>query len=862
MKNENNKTRRKAMHRVGQQSGVFFFCLALAGVMSSARIGVAVAPQNAGAAITIRTETAAGKASPNLYGIFIEDWCHQVEGGIYAEMVRNRSFDDTQSANETLVMGFAMNLPAADTQEPAKKQEIPGWKLVTATPGAIEWAIDRSHPLNENNPCCLRLAVKSTAGKNGIYNEGHCNNVAGIAVDKGSEYLFSCYALAASAEAGLLVSIEKPDGKILAAKTIPGLTGGWKKYELTLAPSETFTGARLFIAPTTAGNCYLDMVSLFPKDTWKNRPNGLRKDLMEMVAALKPSFVRFPGGCFVEGLELQNAWHWKKTIGPVEQRTGHWNIWGWRSSDGMGYFEYLQMCEDLGAEPLLVINDGISHTAQNGVQQDGVYTYQPMEKMNVLVQDAMDAVEYANGPVDSKWGELRAAAGHPQPFHLKMVEVGNENFGPEYAARYALFHDAFKARYPDITLIMDTWGPNNYPRNRVPDMRDIHRFADPYEFALKYHQFDDYDRQNPKVYFGEWCVNLERPFKDSLEEGLYEAVFLTGLEKNSDRVLMTSYAPLMNNQGWKNCKPNMISFDLDHAHGAPIYWLWKIYSEHRVTSLLNFNVTSPFYRPAKSGSIGVGTQETRAEFKDIRVTGLDGVLFDGNTAPANAWQRGKKKGKEAEKASDEILALVDGGSQAMLTRQEFSGDCTISLKARKLGGKNGFLVYFHTKNFCQIGGDGNKTVKIMGDELLHPTIPKLTLENNRWYDLKVVVRGDDVQCYMDGALVNQTSYLPLQTLYASVGRNDCSGEIILKVVNLSPVAQRTRLQVPGAQLAPTGAATVLTAPDPRARNTPEAPCRVVPQFAVVKNVSSDFDYEFPAFSATVLQLKQNQENQK
>lgn len=807
--------------------------------------------------ITVRADAPGRKASPDLYGIFVEDWCHQIEGGIYAEMIRNRNFDDTNSAKEVLVAGFAMRLPEQEKASAGKKVEVPGWKLAGSNPGNISWSIDQERPLNDRNPRHLRLEVKEVDGRVGIFNEGHCTNVKGIAVTKGSQYLFSCYARSETPNAGLNIVIETPDNRVLASKEIKAITGDWKKYDLTLTASESLTGARLFVAPTGAGVYHLDMISLFPKETWKGRPNGLRKDLMEFVAAMKPSFVRFPGGCFVEGLGLENAWHWKNTLGDVAQRPGHWNIWGWRYSGGMGYHEFLQMCEDLGAEPLHVVNDGISHMAVNGVQVDGVYAYQPMDQMHVLVQDALDSIEYANGPVTSKWGAMRAAAGHPEPFNLKYVEIGNENHGPEYAERYALFHDAIKAKYPEITVIMDTWGANNYPRNRVADMIDIHRFTTPYQHALNYFQFDKYERKKPKVYFGEWCVELELPNKESLEVGLYEGAFLTGLEKNSDHVLMMSYAPFMNNLGWQNRKPNMIGFDLDRVYGAPIYWIQRMYSENQVETLLDFAATSPEYRPEKVGTIGVGSQGTAVEFKDIVVSNASGVLFDGNTAKPGAWIGEGKRGKSQQ---PRMIALGEEGSHMILTGQEFKGDYTITLKARKLSGKNGFNVffntYFNTRYIWQIGGDGNKSAKFIGDGFANQKIASQSIETDRWYDLKLEIRGDDIKGYIDGGLVNETSYRPLQALYVSAGRKDSAGEIVLKVINVSPSAQQTRVQVPGAVLDKTGEAIVLTSADPLAKNSMETPNHVVPKTSVIGNVSADFEHTFPAYSATVLRLKE------
>lgn len=813
--------------------------------------------------IVVHTDKQGLKASPLLYGIFIEDWSHQVEGGIYAEMIRNRSFDDTKSSKEVLLVGFAMNMPGQEKVTDGKNIQVPGWKKIEDQPDGLKWSYDQSMPLNENNPRCLKIEVSEYKGRAGIYNVGHCTNVEGIAVTKGKDYLFSCYVRSEEKNGTLTVKIEAPNGKSLASKTINGFSKEWKKFEFTLTPDESLTGARLFISPKAGGTYYLDMVSLFPKETWKNRPNGLRNDLMDLVAGLKPRFVRFPGGCFVEGLGIVNSWQWKKTIGPIEQRPGHWNIWGWRSTDGLGYFEYLQMCEDLGAEPLHVVNDGISHDIND--PYNGKYEYVPMDQMNNLVQDALDAIEYANGPVNSKWGAKRAEAGHPKPFNLKFIEVGNENFGPEYAERYPLFQDAIKAKYPEITVIMDTYGADNYPKNRTPDMRDIHRFATPYLFAVNYHQFDKYEPKEPKVYFGEWCAQLENPKKETLETGLYEGAFLTGLEKNSDRVLMQSYAPFMKNMGWKDGKPNMINFDLDRAYGAPIYWIQKMYAENSVDELLKFEVVSPEIPLNESGCIGLGTQDTQAEFKDIRVERGNKLLLSADNLSEKDYKSGKKEDK-GWTLNNGAFTQVNDGNQSLIFNKEFTGNYTISLKARKLSGKNGFRIYFLDKAYCDLGGNGNKNAQFDGGDIfwkgggLTPLqqIKNLSIETNRWYDLRLEVNDYDISCYVDNNLVNNVSLLPMQTLYVSAGKDLIKNEVVLKVINVSSKLQSTQVKLPGLTLEPSGEATVITSKDPYAKNSLEHPNNVIPQTSKIRNISSDFEYLFPAYSATVLRFKAKQ----
>jgi len=366
------------------------------------------------ASIVIAADKPGITISPTLYGIFFEEINRAGDGGIYAEMIQNRSFEDDST-------------PIA-------------WTLVKGANADAAIDLDKNHPLNASNPTCLRLDIRKTAGERvGVANDGFKGapqrpankpeewrpkfqkaaneSASGIAVESGKQYNFSLSAQAAENFAGpLTVSLEKQDGTVLATKAIEKIDPHWKKYEGALIANSTDANARLVVAASKPGTLWLDMVSLFPRDTFKGRANGLRADLARMLVEMHPAFVRFPGGCFVEGTVMAEASRWKKTIGDVAERPGHYNLWGYRSTDGLGYHEYLQLCEDIGAEPLFVINVGMSH-------KENV----PMDKMDEFVQDALDAIEYANGPADSKWGALRAKADHPGPFHLKYIEVGNEN---------------------------------------------------------------------------------------------------------------------------------------------------------------------------------------------------------------------------------------------------------------------------------------------------------------------------------------------------------------------------------------------------------------------------------------------------
>jgi len=431
-------------------------------------------------------------------------------------------------------------------------------------------ACDHSRPLNANNPNSLRLDVQAVGERAGVSNEGF----NGINVRKGEKYLLSMAARANEGFAGTIdVSLEDADGKQLATTRFDGIGLDWKKLDAVLTSTESTPQARLVITTTAPGTIWLDMVSLFPAKTWKGRANGLRPDLAEMLVAMKPAFVRFPGGCFVEGDKLANATRWKQTIGDLSERPGHWNLWKYRSTDGLGYHEYLLLCEDLGAEPLFVINCGMAH-------EDNV----PMDKLGPWIQDSLDAIEYANGPVDSKWGALRAKNGHPAPFNLKYLEIGNENYGPLYQERYRAFYDAIKAKWPDIHLVAD-----EPTKERPTEITDDHYYNSPDFFIHNAGKYDSYDRKGPKIYVGEYAVTKECG-QGNLQAAVAEAAFMTGLERNSDHVVMSSYAPLFVNVGWRVWNPNAIVFDNHRAYGTPSYYVQKMFAENRGDVLLPIDI--------------------------------------------------------------------------------------------------------------------------------------------------------------------------------------------------------------------------------------------------------------------------------
>ena len=775
--------------------------------------------------ITVHADRPGVKISPMLYGIFFEEINRAGDGGIYAEMIQNRSFEDDRGGNDKKPVGF------------------PGWKMVKGEGASIALALDDSKPLNAKNPNCLRLEIAKAGNRAGVANEGF----KGIAVRKDARYALSFYArCCANFRGPLAVSLEDADGRVVASATIEGIGLEWKKFESVLTASDTAAAARLVIAAGSAGTLWLDMVSLFPKETWKGRANGLRSDLGEMLSQMKPAFVRFPGGCYVEGDKLTNAFRWKNTIGDLAQRPGHWNLWGYRSTDGLGYHEYLQMCEDLGAEPLYVFNCGMSH------QEQGARTMVEVPNLAEYVQDALDAVEYANGPADSKWGSLRAKAGHPAPFNLKYLEIGNENGGPIYDKHYRLFYDAIKARYPQMALVA-----NSRVRGAPMEIYDEHYYSSPEFFISNAKKYDTYDRTGPKIYVGEYAVT-QNCGKGNLRAAVGEAAFMTGMERNSDVVIMASYAPLFVNAGWRQWNPDSIVFDSARVCGTPSYYVQKMFSQQRGDVVLEADVDAALVaRPSKGGAIGVGTWLTQAEFKDIKVAQGDKVLFQSDPGDAlKGWKPIAGKwlsvdGALQQTAKTENLRAIAGDKSWK--------DYTYSLKARKIGGAEGFLILFnvqneHAKAWWNLGGWGNHRHGIELEGVTDQSVPG-RIETGRWYDIRIEVKGSTIRCYLDGKLIHDVSINPMKSMVATASRASQTGDVILKVVNVTEEAQTTQIDLQGlGGKVKSATATVLASPKSDDENTLDEPTKVAPTTVPVSGAAARFSYCFPANSVTVLQV--------
>ncbi|HEV7925163.1 MAG TPA: alpha-L-arabinofuranosidase C-terminal domain-containing protein [Verrucomicrobiae bacterium] len=767
------------------------------------------------ASLTVDVDKPGHAISPTLWGIFFEDINLSADGGIYPELVRNRSFEDSDQPDS--------------------------WTLSDSNSGKSKIAIDSSRPLNPFNRHSLCVTVDGSVA---LENEGYW----GMNVVQDDTYVFKVAARGAEDFSGpLTVRVLSASGSELAKGEVTSLSHAWRYHTLKLTPAASDPKARLQISAAGKGSFYLDMVSLMPEKTFKN--HGLRPDLAESLDHLHPSFMRFPGGCWVEGDDFAHMNHWKRTVGNIDVREPLWNIWGYHATHGLGFYEYLQMAEDLGATPLFCINIGMSH-----------HEIVPMDRMGEWVQDALDAIEYANGPTNSVWGSRRAAAGHPAPFNLSYMEIGNENAnGPAYFERWPLFYKAIKAKYPDMRLVADGWGAYG---DCPPDVVDDHYYDTPEWFMRHAGQYDHAHRNGPKIFVGEYAVT-QNTGKGNLRGAIGEAAFMTGLERNSDQVIMASYAPLLVNLNHRAWNPDLINFDSSKWYGLPSYYVQQMFSANRGDVVLPVQVDAQETAvPQKAaGMIGVGTWNTEAEFKDIKVTAPDGkVLFASDFShDAGGWKElgdghwDVKDGALQQTAEQQFVRAIAGDKSWT--------DYTLTLKARKLGGKEGFLILFRVANdedrtWWNIGGWDNTQdgVEYGGTIDRQPA----RIETGRWYDIRLEVSGKKVKCSLDGQVVHDVDYINdsvVKALYASASHDDNSGEVILKVVNASAEPINTAIHLKGANdLARSGQAIVLTSNNPTDENSLETPDKVSPQTQILSLPGQDFQRIFPGNSFTVLRI--------
>jgi alpha-N-arabinofuranosidase len=768
------------------------------------------------------------------YGLMTEEINHSYDGGLYAELIQNRIFQDSHD-------------------EPV------GWSVIKTGGSDGEIALDTNDPVNDSAlKTSLKLRINSVGkgGDVGVANTGFW----GIPVWPNTRYRASFYARSGDGFSGpLTVEIQSNDGAtIFASAKVDAISSDWKKYDVELKTQQvpTSTSNRFVIAAAGKGSVWFSLVSLFPP-TYKDRPNGNRIDLMQKLADLHPAFLRFPGGNYLEGDTIPERFEWKNTVGPLEQRPGHQGPWGYRSSDGLGLLEFLDWCEDLKMKPLLAVYAGYA------LKHDFV---KPGADLDPYVHDALEEIEYCTGDASTKWGQQRAKDGHPAPFVIHYIEIGNEDFfdkSGSYDGRFAQFFDAIKAKYPSLKCIATT-----PVRSRKPDLIDDHAYPSPLGMLRMVHRYDDYDPSKSKIFFGEWASQDGRP-TPTMRAALADAAWLTGLQHDSETVLMNCYAPLLVNvnKGAWQWGTNLIGYDAAASFGSPSYYAQAMFSRNwgdvNLATELSPQALPPSAPQSPSGGIGVGTARSKAEFKEIKVSDGGNTLYQSDLgAKGDDW----KPASGAWGVEDSVLAQTNAAAR---DARDFAGerswkDYTLSLKARAMD-KGGFQVLFHVRSpdtmiALNVGGGGKADLRrVTGrdrDALGEATA--FSADAGHWYDVRIALVGTNIKCYIDDKLIIQATDAPPAPpapIYAAASRESSSGDVIMKVVNVVDTPQQIEITLKGAGEIAKEADIQTLAGQPDDQNSIESPQKIAPDNGTISDAAAKFVREFPPFSVTVLRLK-------
>lgn len=523
------------------------------------------------APLIVQADKPGPSVSPHMWGIFFEDINFGADGGLYAEMIKNRSFE------------FPMPMT--------------GWKEIKRGGNGKTLIVNREKE-KPSNPRYAQLQIDAGSGRYGLSNEGF----RGMGIQKGERYNFTVSMKRISGEVSMKIEAQSDSGRMIGEASPVQVSGDWKKYRLSFTATDSASRGRLLILFQGNGLIEMDDLSLFPQHTWKDRPGGLRKDLVQLLADLHPGFLRFPGGCIVEGRDLSNRYQWKNTVGPAEERKLLMNRWNvefprrsapdYYQSFGLGFFEYFQLAEDIGAAPLPIVNYGMACQYNSGELAS-------LSNLDPFLQDALDLVEFANGDVSTRWGKLRASMGHPASFNLQYLGIGNEQWDQQYIERYKIFEKNISQRYPQLKLVAAAGPSPDGPRFEYawkelrllhPQLLDEHYYQSPEWFFKNAKRYDPYDRKGPKVFAGEYAAHGKEETasesKNTWISALAEAAFMTGLERNADVVQMASYAPLFAHVDAWQWRPDLIWFDNTRSVATPNYYVQQLYSVYKGTAVV------------------------------------------------------------------------------------------------------------------------------------------------------------------------------------------------------------------------------------------------------------------------------------
>lgn len=800
--------------------------------------------------------------APDLYGLFFEDISRAGDGGLYPEMLRNRSFEDsilpkdcvTSDGGKTFVSptGWIDEFNNGEgmhdwvrRNQPAPTQ-IPAWYAENA-----QMNLDSDHTLNEKREVSLLVNFKQDGL---IYNTGYC----GVPAKEGESALFYAF-IESQQPVDLEVSIRAKD-EILCRGELHVIPGGFQRYDLKLTPSKTCSSACLAIRAKSESTVRFGFTSLMPEKTFLG--HGLRVDLCEKLRDMHPAFLRFPGGCIVEGFTKETAMYFKNVVGPVWERPSHWLLWHYRTTNGLGFHEYLQLCEDLGMKAFYVCNVGMT------CQGRGPYYFNDEETLDML-EDVLAALEYALGPADSKWGSLRAKMGHKDPFVLSYLEIGNENSGPEYEKRYLLFREKILSKYPDLKIIANDRGRGV---TLPADIADDHYYNMPEFFAENVGLYDSYDRSQPDVFVGEFAVN--QTYEGQLRAAVSEAMFMVGFERNQDAVKLCAYAPLFENVNFYSWFPNLLIFDNMRSYTIPTYYAFKLFSEARGEFVVTHEEQSEkIYRalhglPMISGDFGIRFRNASFNGKPV-VPSHDllgkSVLNNGEYSiieDTSTEFSGRRIPARAFAALGEEISAHDGIFETdLFIEKGKEAGCGVLCAPKPLSfydrmnpNPRGEWMLFNIEPIRLVLSDGKAQI-VRGTLRVKPLTEKvdLILPENEFVHVCCEVKDDHLYCSVDGKDILSCE-LPNYPSMVSVA-TDSKDELFVKVVNFAEKEDQVEISL-DCNVEDAYQVTRLTgAAD--AENSLENPDCVKDETILCKGASREFIFSAPPLSINVLRLKKN-----
>lgn len=760
----------------------------------------------------------------DLFGIFFEDINHAADGGLYGELVQNRAFEYSSLDN-------------------GDYRPLTGWEKLEEG-GKMDWLICSEDPLSLKNPHYLVLNVTEPGERTGVRNIGFND---GIYVEQGKRYCFSCFVRKQRGDdMAFHAAIADASGAEIAGCDFTA-DAEWSRRSLVLEATATGHCARLEVTIRGTGRAEFDFISLFPEDTYKKRENGMRADIAQMIEDLKPRFMRFPGGCLTHDGSLDadardSMYRWKNTLGKVTERPARRDNWGYNQTLGLGYYEYFQFCEDIGAKPLPVLPAGYNpHSGEAA----------PMEEMGPWIEDALDLIEFANGEPDTAWGKVRAGLGHPRPFGMEYLGIGNEEIGEPFFERYELIHKAVKEKYPEIKVI-NSAGPFSggtayergweSARQNHSDLIDEHYYQAPEWFIANHHRYDD-RKEDTKVFLGEYasCGN-------TWYNALAEASYMIGLEKSAHAVGLACYAPLLANADYVNWEPDLIWFNNHEVYGTPSYYIQKLFMENQGKFRLECcgenmgeNICLEDYPDYFAGKLWLSGNRSRVFFSDIRLinrrTGEERLFMD----------------READDDAPYMLDVIDW--------EEF----TLKFTARQQGAGWGFKAFFGGRDednchFLNAGGWGNSDIFLsarVNGKNINYTQDSFHVDAGRDYDVEIRVDGRKVEASVDGRTVLEAVCGPLiiEPLYYTASQDD-NGDVIVKLANVSSNEIKTTLLLDGIEDAE-GKAYIMEGFTKEAVNSFDDPRAVIPREIPVRVRSGKIEADIPGESVRIYRIRKN-----